>query len=468
MSSTTFLDLSRFQFATTAAFHMTFPALSVGLALFLVFCYAAYCRTDDPVYLRLFRFWRNIFAVGFALGIVAGIVLTFELGLNWGSYARAVGPILGPIICLEALTAFFLEAGFIGILLYGEGRVSRRVTMVATCLVALGALLSTAWILSANSWMQTPTGYREVDGQFQPTNWLHAIFNPAFIWRFPHMVLAVLVSSSWFIAAIGAYYLLRRRFLLFARKTMSIGLAAAALLLPLQLYVGDGMASNMTLVYQPAKVTAAEGNFGSGNTGWNLFVIPDQAEQRNLVQLSLPHAASVFIYHNFSGKDAVPGLDTIPKNLQPPVWSTFWGFKIMIYAAWAMFSVAFIGVVMRLRRRLYTERWFLRLVLWMLPAGVLATIAGWVVSESGRQPWLIYGKLLVSDSASSLSPGAVIASLVTFWVVYLGLFAGWVRQIVREVRRGPDELPGEEGDEPVPPAFAVPAGPVEPVAVVEV
>ena len=171
MPSTTFVDLSRFQFATTAAFHMTFPALSVGLAIFLVICYGAYCKTGNPLYLQMFRFWRKIFAVGFALGIVAGIVLTFELGLNWGTYARAVGPILGPIICLEALTAFFLEAGFIGILLYGEGRVSRRVTMVASCLVALGALLSTAWILSANSWMQTPAGYREVNGQFQPTNW---------------------------------------------------------------------------------------------------------------------------------------------------------------------------------------------------------------------------------------------------------------------------------------------------------
>jgi cytochrome d ubiquinol oxidase subunit I len=458
MSSTTFVDLSRFQFATTAAFHMTFPALSVGLAIFLVICYACYCKTGNPLYLQMFRFWRKIFAVGFALGIVAGIVLTFELGLNWGNYARAVGPILGPIICLEALTAFFLEAGFIGILLYGEGRVSRRVTMVSSCLVALGALLSTAWILSANSWMQTPAGYREVNGQFQPVNWFDAIFNPAFDWRFPHMVLAVLVSSSWFVAAIGAYYLLRRRALPFARKTMSIGLAAAALLLPIQLYVGDGMASDMTTVYQPPKVIAAEGNFSNGNTGWNLFVIPDQAQQRNYVQVSLPHAASVFIYHNFSGQDAVPGLKTVPANLQPTAGPTFWGFKIMIYGAWAMFSVAFIGVIMRLRRRLFTERWFLRLVLWMLPAGVITTIAGWVLSESGRQPWLVYGKLLVANSVSSLSTGEIIASLAAFWIVYLGLFTAWVRQIAREVRKGPGELPGQEGSEPAAPGAA--AGPV--------
>jgi cytochrome bd ubiquinol oxidase subunit I len=467
MSSQTFIDLSRWQFATTAAFHMTFPALSVGLAIFLAICYGLYYKTDNPLYLQMFRFWRSIFAIGFALGIVSGIVLTFELGLNWGTYARAVGPILGPMICMEALTAFFLEAGFFGILVWGEGRVSKRVTMVSTCMVALGALLSTAWILDANSWMQTPSGYREVNGQFQPTNWYDAIFNPAFNWRFPHMVLAVLVAASWFIAAIGAYYLLRRRALPLARKTLSIGLLAAAILLPIQLNIGDNMATYMTAVYQPDKLIAAEGNFNNGNTGWNWFVIPDQAQQRNYVQLSIPYAESVFDYHNFSGDQSTPGLKTIPQNLQPTVAPVFWGFRVMIYGAWGMFAVAFIGVIMRLRRRLYTERWFLRLVLWMLPVGVLATIGGWVVSESGRQPWLVYGKLLVNSSASSLSTGELIASLAAFWVVYLTLITVWIRQVAREVRRGPDALPGQEGSEARPPGASdapVPSGlPVTPV-----
>ena len=467
MSSQTFIDLSRWQFATTAAFHMTFPALSVGLAIFLAICYGLYYKTDNPLYLQMFRFWRSIFAIGFALGIVSGIVLTFELGLNWGTYARAVGPILGPMICMEALTAFFLEAGFFGILVWGEGRVSKRVTMVSVCMVALGALLSTAWILDANSWMQTPSGYREVNGQFQPTNWYDAIFNPAFNWRFPHMVVAVLVAAAWFIAAIGAYYLLRRRALPLARKTLSIGLLAAAILLPIQLNVGDNMATYMTAVYQPDKLIAAEGNFNNGNTGWNWFVIPDQAQQRNYVQLSIPYAESVFDYHNFSGDQSTPGLKTIPQNLQPTVAPVFWGFRVMIYGAWGMFAVAFIGVIMRLRRRLYTERWFLRLVLWMLPVGVLATIGGWVVSESGRQPWLVYGKLLVNSSASSLSTGELIASLAAFWVVYLTLITVWIRQVAREVRRGPDPLPGQEGSEARPPSASdapAPSGlPVTPV-----
>ena len=462
MSSQTFIDLSRWQFATTAAFHMTFPALSVGLAIFLAICYGLYYKTDNPLYLQMFRFWRSIFAIGFALGIVSGIVLTFELGLNWGTYARAVGPILGPMICMEALTAFFLEAGFFGILVWGEGRVSKRVTMVSVCMVALGALLSTAWILDANSWMQTPSGYREVNGQFQPTNWYDAIFNPAFNWRFPHMVLAVLVAAAWFIAAIGAYYLLRRRALPLARKTLSIGLLAAAILLPIQLNVGDNMATYMTAVYQPDKLIAAEGNFNNGNTGWNWFVIPDQAQQRNYVQLSIPYAESVFDYHNFSGDQSTPGLKTIPQNLQPTVAPVFWGFRVMIYGAWGMFAVAFIGVIMRLRHRLYTERWFLRLVLWMLPVGVLATIGGWVVSESGRQPWLVYGKLLVNSSASSLSTGELIASLAAFWVVYLTLITVWIRQVAREVRRGPGPLP-----DPRPGATGAPAAPGLPVTPVE-
>jgi cytochrome d ubiquinol oxidase subunit I len=431
---------------------MTFPALTVGMAIFVAICYGCYYRTGNPLYLQMFKFWRKILAFTFALGIVAGIVLTFELGLNWGSYARATGPILGPLICLEALTAFFLEAGFIGILIYGEGRVSKLVMLVSTCMVSLGALLSTAWILSANSWMQTPVGYKEVNGQFQAVNWYQIIFNPAFNWRFPHMVLAVLISASWFIAAIGAYYLLRRRFLPFAKKTFSIALAAAAILLPIQLYVGDSLATYVSLDYQPPKVIAAEGNFTSTNTGWNLIVIPDQAQQRNYFMLTLPDAAGPFVYHNFTKATPVPGLKDVPPSDQPPVWPTFWGFKIMVFGAWTMFSVALIGVIMRLRRRLYTERWYLRLVLWMLPVGVTSTIAGWVLSETGRQPWLVYGKLLVTNSVSSLSTGEVIATLAGFWILYLGMIIAWIRQVVRDVRKGPDPLPGEQ--ESLPPGTA--------------
>lgn len=447
MPSSSLLDLSRIQFATTAAFHMTFPAITVGLAIFLAIVYGAYLRTGKEIYLQIYRFWKKIFAIGFALGVVAGIVLTFELGLNWGGYAHAVGPVLGVLITMEALTAFFLEAGFIGIMLYGDGRVSKKVMFVATVLVALGAILSTTWIMDANSWMQDPTGFKKVNGQFQVTSWSKVIFNPAFGERFPHMLVAVIISAAWFIAGIGAYYLLKKRYLPFAKKTLSIGLLAVALLTPLQVTLGDNVAEFM-LTAQPPKLLAAEGNF-SPSDSWNLFVIPDQSAQKDLVRIGIPHAGSVMSSKDWGGNAKIPGVNVVPKAMQPPVWLTFWGFRIMVFAGWAMFATAFVAVYLRLRGRLYTTRWFHRLVVIMLPAGVIATIGGWVLSEAGRQPWLVYGQLLTSDAASHLSAAVVASSLALFWLLYIGMFAAYARQVVRHVRTGPDE-PTPAGDPLVP------------------
>src|SRR5712692_4511214 len=279
--NTQLVDLSRLQFALTVAFHMTFPSITVGLSLFLVLLYGSYLRTKKPIYLTMYRFWRNIFAVGFGLGVVAGIVITFEFGLNWAGYANAVGPIVGVIISMEVITAFFLEAGFLGIMLYGEGRVSQRVMFIANCMVALGTLLSTTWILAANSWMQTPAGYAQVAGQFQPTDWMAAVFNPSFTYRFPHMLLGVLVSTGFLIAGTSAYYLLKSKHLEVARHTFSLSLGVISVVLPLQFYMGDTLAVAM-FGFQPSKLEALEGNFNSTNTGWNVFVIPDQANQRNV------------------------------------------------------------------------------------------------------------------------------------------------------------------------------------------
>ena len=237
------LDVSRWQFAITIAFHMTFPAITVGLAVFLAVVYGLYLRTRDQLYLQIFRFWKKIFAVGFALGVVAGTVITFEFGLNWGPFAHATGPVLGPIIGMEVVTAFFVEAGFIGIMLYGDGRVSDRLMFVSTTVVAVGTLLSTTWILAANSWMQTPAGARYVNGQFVPTDWVAAILNPAFVWRYPHMLLAVLISASWLVAGVGAYYLVKGRAVAFGRRTFSLALGVLFVLLPVQLMVGDHVAA---------------------------------------------------------------------------------------------------------------------------------------------------------------------------------------------------------------------------------
>ncbi|MBV9729698.1 MAG: cytochrome ubiquinol oxidase subunit I [Pseudonocardiales bacterium] len=436
MPSLTLLLLSRWQFAFTVAFHMTFPAITVGLAVFLAFVYGMYLRTGERVYLQIFRFWKKIFAVGFALGVVAGTVITFEFGLNWGPYAAATGPILGPIIGMEVVTAFFLEAGFIGIMLYGDGRVSPRVMFTACCLVALGTVLSTTWILAANSWMQTPAGYRIVAGQFQPADWVAAIFNPSFAWRFPHMLLAVLISAAWLIGGICAYYLLVGRHLGFARRGFSLALGVLALLVPAQLYIGDNVAF-LDLAYQPPKFEALEGNWTSDNTGYNLIVVPDLAHQRNLVQITIPKLDSV-IAKDLSGHTAAPGLAQTPRSEQPNMWAVFYGFRVMFYAALVMFAAALTGVVLRLRRRLYVARWFHRWMVWLTPIGVAAVIGGWVTAETGRQPFVVYGLLRTDQAVSHLAPASLIGSMIAFVLVYLTLYATWIVYVIRAIRRGPD------------------------------
>src|SRR5947209_4398289 len=323
-SGFTLVDVSRLQFALTIAFHMTFPAVTVGLSVFLAIVFWRYLRTGDAVYLQIYRLWRKIFAVGFGLGVVAGIVITFELGLNWGVYAHAVGPIVGVIISMEVITAFFLEAGFLGIMLYGEGRVSQRVMFIANCMVALGTLLSTTWILSANSWMQTPAGYAEVNGQFRPTDWLAAIFNPSFFYRYPHMLLGVLISAAFLVTGIAAWYLLKRRHLEFARRTFSLGLGVIAILVPLQLFAGDSVAFAMES-FEPPKMLAAEGNWNSTNTGDYLFIITDQQDQRNIVEIGVPWMGSIMWFHDFTLTKPVPGLQLVPPPLQPPMVFVFYG-----------------------------------------------------------------------------------------------------------------------------------------------
>ncbi|WP_405494573.1 cytochrome ubiquinol oxidase subunit I [Nocardia sp. NBC_00511] len=438
MPSPTLLDVSRWQFAITVAFHMTFPAITVGLSVFLAVVYGLYMRTGNTTYLQMFRFWKRIFAVGFGLGVVAGTVLTFEFGLNWGEFAARTGPILGPIIGMEVVTAFFVEAGFIGVMLYGEGRVAPRVMLLSCCMVALGTLLSTTWILMANSWMQTPAGYREENGRFVPVDWTQIMFNPSFGWRFPHMLLAVLISAAILVAAVGAYHLRRGSHEEFARRTLSIGLGIVALLLPIQMYVGDGV-GDMVGKYQLSKLTAMEGNWDSTNTGWNAFVIPDQNAQRNRAQLTVPEMGS-WIGKDLSGHTPVPGQDLIPRDQQPNSWPTFWGFRIMYYTAQLLLAAALAGVVLRLRGKLYTAPRFHRFVTWLAPAGIIAIIGGWVLAETGRQPYVVYGKLLTAEGVSELASGAVVASLAVFAALYGAMLALWIGYVVRCVRRGPDAV----------------------------
>ncbi|MFI6744155.1 cytochrome ubiquinol oxidase subunit I [Nonomuraea sp. NPDC050451] len=431
------LDLSRWQFAVTVMFHMTFPAITVGLSIFLSVVYGMYWRTGKPVYLQMFRFWRRIFAVGFAIGVVAGAVITFEMGLNWGVYGAKTGPIIGPILGMEVVTAFFVEAGFIGVLLYGEGRVRKPTMFVSTIMVALGTLLSSTWIIVANSWMQTPAGYRLVDGRFEPTDWMRVIFNPSFVWRWPHMVAAVLVSAAFFMAGISAWYLVKGRAKGFARRSMSIALGAAAVLMPVQLYLGDSV-SGHELPSQLPKLEAIEGNWAGGNTGFILFAIPDQQAARNIAELNIPCLGSAISAKDLSCGTAMPGLDRTPAADRPDMAATFWGFRVMFFAAVLMFGTAFAATILRMRNRLWTARRFHRFVLWTTPAGILAILGGWVTAETGRQPWIVFGQLRTSEAVSKLAPGEVLFSVIGFSVLYLVMLVAYIAYILHTVHLGPE------------------------------
>jgi cytochrome d ubiquinol oxidase subunit I len=455
MSHGTLLDLSRWQWALTAAFHITFPAVTVGTSVFLVVCYSMYMRTDDEVWLRMFRFWRRIFAIGFAIGVVSGIVMTFEFGLNWGRFAHDVGPILGVIIAMEVITAFFLEAGFLGLLVYGEGRVSKRVMLFSTCMVSFGTMVSVTWILVANSWMQTPAGYKMVKGQFQPRDWWQVIFNPSFGIRFAHMLLAVLIASAFFIAGISAWYLVKRRHLDVARRGLSIALGVGAVLLPIQMYVGDTVVNTYVVKYKLPELEAMEGNWSSTNTGYNVFEIPDQSGHENLWQVTIPWLGSA-IAKDFSGKTPTPGLLLTPTALRPNVLATFYGFRAMYYGALLMFAALMIGVILRLRGRLYDTHWFHRLLVVMVPIGMVAIWGGWVVAEVGRQPWLVYGKLLTADAVSPLRTWQVLGSLILFILIYLTLLGTYAWYVARVVREGPEEGPLAEPARPSPRPASMP------------
>ncbi|MET9679155.1 cytochrome ubiquinol oxidase subunit I [Streptomyces coeruleorubidus] len=434
------LALSRWQFAITVMFHMTFPAITVGLSVLLCVLYGMHWRTGNPVYLQMFRFWRRIFAVGFAIGVVAGVVITFEMGLDWGGYAAETGPVIGPIIGMEVVTAFFVEAGFIGVLLYGDGRVRRGTMFVATVMVSLGTVLSSTWIIAANSWLQTPSGFAFRHGRFEPVDWTHVIFNPSFVWRWPHMLAAVMISAAFLVAGIGAHYLVKGRATAFARRSVSIALGVAAILLPLQLFLGDHVAG-AELPLQLSKLEALEGNWSSTNTGYVIFAIPDQQARRNIAELSVPCLGSA-IAKDLTCRTPAPGLDLTPKADRPDMAAVFWGFRAMFYAALLMFGTVFYATVLRLRRKLWTARRFHRFLTWSTPLGIIAILGGWVTAESGRQPWLVFGHLRTSAAVSRLAPGELLFSVLGFSLLYLVMLGAYVAYIVRTMRTGPErDLP---------------------------
>jgi cytochrome bd ubiquinol oxidase subunit I len=430
--------LSRIQFAFTVTFHIIFPTMSIGLALFLVIVEGLWLKTRDVLYMEIYRFWLRIFALAFGVGVVTGIVLSFEFGTNFSVFARMVGPVIGPMIGLEVLTSFFLEAGFLGIMLFGLGRVGPRLHYAATCLVSFGTLLSAAWILSANSWMQAPAGFVLHHDHFDVVNWMQVIFNPTFRFRYPHMLLAAFITVSFLVAGVGAYYLLHNRHRDFARKTFSMGLGFASVLVACQVFLGDILGGEMSH-HQPAKLQAFEGNWHDTPTAdYLLLVVPDSVHERNSYQLGIPYLGSLLVTHSLHG--AVPGLTDSPAGQRPPMAPVFYAFRMMYLIGTFMFAVVCIGIWLRVRGKLYSTRWFLKLMLWMTPSGLFATIGGWYTAEIGRQPWVVYGQLRTADAVSPVPPQAVLGSLVLIALTYSLFFAGFLAFALKAIRKGPADL----------------------------
>ena len=426
------LLLARLQFAFTVSFHFIFPSFSIGLASYLAVLEALWLRTGKALYLDLFRYWLKIFAIAFAMGVVSGIVLSYQFGTNWAVFSDKAGPVVGPLMAYEVLTAFFLEAGFLGVMLFGMSRVGRKLHFAATCMVAFGTFVSAFWILSVNSWMQTPTGYViGANGQFLPgPSWPAIIFNPSFPFRLMHTVTAAYLTTAFAVGATGAWHLLCDSANPHARKMFSMAMWMAALVAPVQIFLGDAHGLN-TLEHQPAKVMAMEGHFESHPHGAPLilFGIPDSARQRIDYAIAIPKLSSLILRHDPNAP--LRGLDTVPRQDQPPVGPVFWAFRIMVGLGFAMLGIGLWSLFARFRRKLYDWPWLHRAALVMGPSGFVAVIAGWVTTEVGRQPFTVYGLLRTAQSASPLAAPAVGASLLAFVLVYFAVFSAGTWYILR-------------------------------------
>jgi cytochrome d ubiquinol oxidase subunit I len=435
--------VARVQFAFTVTFHIIFPTISIGLAAFLMVVEGLWLKTKMPIYLQIYRFWLGIFAMSFGVGVVTGIVLSFEFGLGFSRFAQIAGPAIGPMIALEVLTAFFLEAGFLGIMLFGLHRVGPKLHFFATCMVALGTEISASWILSANSWMQTPDGMTIQNGHVVVTSWLHVVVNPSWLYRLPHMLMAAYLTGSFLVAGVGAWYLLRGTHADFGRRTVSLGTAFATVFMACQLFLGDVLYGTM-LQYQPSKMQAAEGFWDAQSQSpapYNWIIVPDQAHQRNRFTLGTPYLGSIWLTHSLRGR--VAGLTNTPRDRQPVMGMVFYGFHTMYVTAIIMFCLVVASLWLRWHGRLFVTRWFLRALVIMTPAGIVATLGGWYTAETGRQPWVIWGVLRTADAVSPVPGGALLSTLIAFVLIYTVFMTAFLVFTVRMIRRGPDAAPDQ-------------------------
>jgi cytochrome d ubiquinol oxidase subunit I len=440
------LTVARAQFGFTVSFHIIFPAFSIGLASYLAVLEGLWLITKRDVYLNLFRYWLKIFAIAFGMGVVSGVVMSYQFGTNWSVYADKTGPVLGPLMAYEVLSAFFLEAGFLGVMLFGMERVGRGLHFLATLLVAIGTLFSATWILVVNSWMQTPQGFAmNKQGQFIPTDWLQVIFNPSFPFRFVHMVIAAYLTVALVVGGVAAFHMLRGRKTLEVKTMFSMAMWMAAIVAPIQILAGDAHGLN-TEEHQPMKIAAMEGHFTSHPDGAPLilFGLPNMEKGRVDYAISIPKLSSLVLTHNLNGP--LKGLDTIPRKDWPPVPIVFWSFRIMVGLAFAMLGLGLFSLWQRWHHALFDNRWLHRYALVMGPAGFVAVLSGWITTEVGRQPYTVYGHLRTVDSVSPLAAAAVSSSLIAFVIVYFSVFLAGVLIILKLMAKAPHA--GEKGIEP--------------------
>jgi cytochrome bd ubiquinol oxidase subunit I len=427
--------LARLQFAFTIAFHIIFPSFTIGLSAYIATLELISVATGRELFHRIAQFWIKIFAVSFAMGVVSGIVLAYQFGTNWSRFSVVAGNVIGPLMGYEVLTAFFLEATFLGILLFGGNRVPRWLYLTAAICVAVGTALSAFWILAANSWMQTPVGHEVRGGIAYPVDWWAIIFNPSFPYRFAHMLNAAYLTTAFCVLAVGARYLLASRHEEEARTMMRMAIGLLAIFAPAQLFIGDQHGLN-TLKHQPIKIAAMEAHWDGSKPGdFHIIAWPDEKNERSVFAISIPRGASIVLTHDPNG--LFPGLTSVPPQDRPPVWPVFYAFRIMLAVGGAMIAAGLVGAFLWWRGRLFATRWYLVLSARSWWIGFVAIIAGWVVTESGRQPWLVHGILRTADAISPVPAATVAQTLALFVIVYGIVFAAGIYYINRLIEKGP-------------------------------
>ncbi|MEQ1107276.1 cytochrome ubiquinol oxidase subunit I [Acinetobacter seifertii] len=434
----TALELARIQFAFTVSFHIIFPAISIGLASFLAVLEWRWLRTNDAIYKDLFKYWVKIFAVAFGMGVVSGVVMSYQFGTNWSEFSRFAGGVTGPLLTYEVLSAFFLEAGFLGIMLFGWGRVGKKAHFFATLMVAIGTCISMFWILSSNSWMQTPQGFSIENGIIVPQDWFAIVFNPSFPYRLAHMAIAAFMVAALLVAGTAAWHLIKGRRDELIKKSFSMALWLILILAPVQIFVGDAHGLN-TLEHQPAKLAAMEGHWETNhNEGMPLYLfgIPDMQEERTKYAISIPNLGSLILTHSKDG--SVKGLkDFVPED-RPNSTVVFWSFRIMVGLGMLMLLLALTGLWLRKTGKLYESKWFHRFALVMGPSGFIALLAGWFTTEVGRQPWVVYGVMRTKDALSPVSAEQVGLTLIIFVLVYCIVFGIGIYYMLKLINKGPE------------------------------